>query len=103
MNLVQKFRVGANKECIGQPPHMELDKLYPILAVFKEMWSHYIIITLMLPLNNDKGVGFYVLSPTYSKVFNYFDISELESEPGKFKLILKKNCFVNCHYLAIET
>jgi hypothetical protein len=57
----------------------------------------------MLPVPNAIGVGFYVMGP-YSKVFNSVDISELEAEPGKFKLILrKKDCHVNCHFLEVES
>jgi hypothetical protein len=68
MNLTQKFRVAANKDCVGQPPYIELNKPYPILGVFKEMWSHYVIITLVLPVNNDIGLGFYALNPPYSSL-----------------------------------
>jgi hypothetical protein len=92
MELAQKFRVVAVIKSIERPTHVELDKPYPILGVFKQMWAHFII-TLMLRMNNDKGLGFCVLSPTYSKVFTDNDISEISAEPGKLKLIhRKKDC-----------
>jgi hypothetical protein len=94
MELAQKFEVVAILKSIAQPPPMEVDKTYRILHVFKRLRLTRLI---ALAFRDDEGIIVCLLSSSYSLVVNDSDISELNAEEGKYKLICRKKCCDKCH------
>jgi hypothetical protein len=90
MNLIQKFKVVATLKFIAPPTCMELDKPYSIVSAINIMQYPSFIIVLMLSTDDDDKLATCVLSPSYSRIFDDNDISEVNAKRGKFKLIHKK-------------
>jgi hypothetical protein len=109
MQLSAKFQSVAASGSILKPFCITVNKAYPIISAEQERIFHYNQITLIIRMNDDDDeVARCVLSPSYSRVFNDTDISEINAaEPGKFKLFYRKqNCRCecsNCYYMSIET
>jgi hypothetical protein len=82
---------------------MEPNKRYPILFAFKNFLSSSTVITLNLEAE-DKSMEYIVLEPPYSLAFKQDDITNINSERGKYILIYrKKDCCDYCYFFDIET
>jgi hypothetical protein len=110
MDLIQKFQaVAVNRKIaeIAKPTRVEFNKPYPIMAAHMHIYMESINISLSLKMsdNGDNFVlGYYDLSPAYSRVFDNDDIGELNANHGRLKLVYKKkDCCDYCHFLVIET
>jgi hypothetical protein len=85
-----------------------VDKPYSIMRAIKKMQMTSFIIILVL--RGDDHEGLCVLGPCYSLVFKDNDISEINSESGRYKLIFRKkkttllprvSLFGNCNVVPV--
>jgi hypothetical protein len=107
MELLAKFQaVAPARGSILKPFCMEIDKPYPIMGAHIQIYMQSIIIRLSLKMSDDHDdnfvLGYYDLSPAYSRVFDADDLGELNANPGRLKLVFKKK---DCsdYFLAIVT
>jgi hypothetical protein len=113
MELAAKFKMISDNNKIAEiarPIEVEFEKPYPILGAFRHLYlGSNPFITLSIQITDDDAEDFRVghcnLSPAYSRVFDNNDISELNANAGKYKLIYrKKNCCSDyCYFFVIET
>jgi hypothetical protein len=88
MHLTQKFKVVAAITTIERPRSAKVNKPYSITKAFKKLRITGFIIFLVLNFDDNEGIC--VLGPCYSLVFKDNDISEINSQSGRYKLIFRK-------------
>jgi hypothetical protein len=107
MEFATKFKiVSASRKIakIDKPACVEFEKPYPIMAAYIYMHTESIIIMFSLQMRDDDEnfrLGHYELSPTYARVFDNDDITELNANPAKFKLVHRKKDFCDYCYFWI--
>jgi hypothetical protein len=99
MELAAKFKIVSEGHSIIKPPGIEVDKAYSILEITEETLLDDLTMTQIKLRMDDEKENTFCLHPAYRTVVSYNDMSEINSHPGKFKLILKKKgdcgkCFV---------
>jgi hypothetical protein len=102
MELALKFKIVSATRSVTIPPRVEADKPYLIMEITKETFLEGLSMIMMTIRLNTDDEEKYVLSPLYCVVSDN-DISEINAEPGKYKLIYGKKGGCNrCYILDIE-
>jgi hypothetical protein len=118
MELIEKFKIVSQGLGIKKPAGLKDDKAYPILEIIETKLMDNLAMTeikLQRELDDDvddddvvfydevDGRGQYTirLHPAYRKVITDHDVTEINNNPGKFKLIHKKGSCKVCYEMEI--
>jgi hypothetical protein len=104
MDLALKFKLVAATNIVIRPLCVEGDRLYPIMEISKSSpCPGGLSIIIMKIQTNDGEQRSCLLSPIYSVVVGDKDVSEINAEPGKFKLMYrKKDGCESCYFITIK-
>jgi hypothetical protein len=123
MELIEKFKLVSEGHSVQKPGCLEDDKPYPILEVLEtQLMDDFAMTEIQLQMDivdddddddvdnvdvdnvDAKGKYTMCLHPAYRRVIKPDDMSEINRNPGKFKLIhRKKGSCSTCYELAIVT
>jgi hypothetical protein len=117
MELIAKFKLVSEGLGIKKPGGLQDDKAYPILEIIEtKLMDNLAMTEIKLQRELDDidddddvffdevdGRGKYTihLHPAYRKVLTDHDVAEINSNPGKFKLIFKKGSCKVCYEMEI--
>jgi hypothetical protein len=91
MDQELKFKIMAATNSFIRPLCVEGDRPYPIMEISKSSpFPGGLPIIIMKIQSNDGEQRTCLLSSIYSVVVGDKDVSEINAEPGKFKLLYKK-------------